>query len=69
MVSESQKKATLKYKKKMVVNKTVAFYKKGDADLIEYIEKLSENGIGFSSYIKWLLREDLKKNHENKKLD
>lgn len=61
MVSESQKRANAKYKQKMMVNKTVSFYKVGDKLLLDYIDELKKNGVSFSGYVKNLIIEDMKK--------
>lgn len=55
MVSEAQKRATVKYQKENKINKTVSLYKKGDADIIEHIATKKS----FGGYVKELIRKDI----------
>lgn len=59
--SKAQLEANARYKKKMMVNKTVSFYKIGDKDLLKHIEDLKEKNISFSGYVKDLMRKDMEK--------
>ena len=54
--SKAQLEANAKYKKKMMVNKTVSFYKKGDADILKFLETYDGS---FSGLVKELIRKNI----------
>ena len=56
MATEAQKRARDKYNSENIIKKTISFNKNTEKDLLEQIE-----GKQFSSYIKQLIKEDIKK--------
>lgn len=56
MATEAQKRARDKYNAENLIRKTISFNKNTEKDLLEQIE-----GKQFSSYIKQLIKEDIKK--------
>lgn len=61
LTSKAQLEANRKYKKKMMVNKTVSLYRVGDKDILDHLEELKSNNISFGGYVKQLIREDIEK--------
>lgn len=56
MATEAQKRARNKYNSENMIKKTISFNKNTEKDLLEHIE-----GKQFSSYIKQLIKENIKK--------
>ena len=59
MVSEAQKRANARSDKKNTVGKYLKLIKSTDADIISWLDSNQEP---FNSYIKRIIREDIKKN-------
>ncbi|WP_279006168.1 hypothetical protein [Thomasclavelia cocleata] len=59
MVSEAKKKANAKSDKKNTVGKYLKLIKSTDADIISWLNSHQEP---FNTYVKRLIREDIKKN-------
>lgn len=62
MQTEAQKRAKQKYQKEHTTGKYIQFNKRTDADILEYIKSIS-----FQTYVKKLIREDMKYDKGNRK--
>lgn len=61
MVSEANKRATLKYRKKVMVRKTIEFNRRTEIDIIEYLENDAEP---FATKCKRLIREEMQRKNK-----
>lgn len=59
MATEAQRKARNKNNAKNQITKSIAFYKNTENDLIEYVDRLD---VPFTTYVKELIRKDMKNN-------
>ena len=55
MTTEAQKKATIKYSKKHILQKNIKLNKETDADIIQHLEKQDN----VNGYLKDLIRKDI----------
>ena len=58
MVSESNKRAALKYKKKVIIRKSVELNRNTDIDILEYLESDAEP---YAKKCKRLIREEMQR--------
>lgn len=63
-VSEAQKRATQKWQRKVYRYTSFKLHTIHDKDIIDWIDGLRKNGTSFNSYLKKLIREDMKKQAE-----
>ena len=61
MVSESNKRAASKYKKKVIVRKSLEFNRNTDLDILEYLENDAEP---FATKCKRLIREEMQRKNK-----
>ena len=61
MVSESNKRAASKYKKKVIVQKSLEFNRNTDLDILEYLENDAEP---FATKCKRLIREEMQRKNK-----
>lgn len=62
--SEAQKRANQKWQLKVYKYKTFKLHKENDKDILEWLTILNKEGKATNSYIKKLIREDMKKHQE-----
>ena len=59
MTTDAQRKARNKYNANNQITKTISFYKNTEGEIIEYINSLE---IPFTTYVKQLIKKDIKEN-------
>ena len=63
-VSEAQKDATNKWLSEHYTNMTVKLNKKMDKDILDHLKKINEEGTSTNTYLKQLIRKDIKERQE-----
>ena len=64
MTSEAQKRANQKWQMKVYKYKTFKLHKDHDQDILDWLDNINKEGTTTNSYIKKLIREDLKKRQD-----